>query len=257
MSNSIINAERVYQEAQQGEFNYFTTFLTEHNEIFNYEYNNKVFDITAYGFPRSWMIHSDNESLFYYIIKYNREDIFDLMRQCRHINNCLNSHRLNHWWYILKDAIYLQNKSMESLALPYVLWRAYIKNLPYIFCQDPILFVRMYQIIDRIRRECPETHPTSPVCFRCNECMTALESQLKLKSSRDKTNQIKSEGFYNEDCLKLFEKHGFPIAENENELLLQLYYSKVQVVKATGVILRLVLKTLPKDIIDFVIVPYL
>jgi hypothetical protein len=87
--------------------------------------------------------------------------------------------------------------------------------------------------------------------------MTALESQLKLKSSRDKTNQIKSEWLYNEDALKLFEKHGFPIAENENELLLQLYYSKVQVVKATGVILRLVLKTLPKDIIDFVIVPYL
>jgi hypothetical protein len=87
--------------------------------------------------------------------------------------------------------------------------------------------------------------------------MTALESQLKLKSSRDNTKQIKSEWFYNEDALKLFENHCFPIAENENELLLQLYYSKVQVVKATGVILRLVLKTLPKDIIDFVIVPYL
>jgi hypothetical protein len=87
--------------------------------------------------------------------------------------------------------------------------------------------------------------------------MTALESQLKLKSSRDKTNQIKSEWLYNEDALKLFEKHCFPISENENELLLQLYYSKVQVVKATGVILRLVLKTLPKDIIDFVIVPYI
>ncbi len=249
----IIDAERVYQEAQRGEFDYFTTLLREHDEMFNYQENNNVFDITDYGVPKCWKLTSDKESLFYYLIKYNREDIFDLMRQCRQINKCLNDNRVHHWWYILKDAIYLQNKNIEALSLSYVLCATYMHNLYYLFSEDPILFVRMYQIIERIRRECPETHPTSPVCFRCNECIIALECQLK--NNVFKTTKTKSEWFSNPEALKLFEQHCLPIAEKENAILLQ--YSKVQLIKATGVILELVLDALPKDVIDFVIVPYL
>ncbi len=83
--------------------------------------------------------------------------------------------------------------------------------------------------------------------------MTALEYQLK--NNVLKKNRTKSEWFCNPEALKLFEQHCLPIAEKENAILLQ--YSKLQLVKATGVILELVLDSLPKDVVDFVIVPYL
>ena len=248
---AVIDAERVHQEAQRGEFDYFVSFLREHDQI-HYQLKNGDRDLISYGYPKYWWVPSDKESLFYYLIKYNRKDIFDMMTTHRQMSDCFECSK-TYWYDILKYAIYLQNKDIEALALPYILCASYMHKLPTYFCEDPILFVHMYQIIERIRKECPETHPTSPVCFRCKECRIALECQLKHKVFF--TDRTKSEWFYNPEALKLFEQHCLPIAEKENAVLLQ--YSRLQLVKATGVILELVLETLPKDVIDFVIVPYL
>ena len=47
----MIDAERVYQEAQRGEFDYFTNFLREHDEMFHYQLKNgdRDLDFTDYG----------------------------------------------------------------------------------------------------------------------------------------------------------------------------------------------------------------
>ena len=58
MSNSIIDDERVYQEAQRGKFDYFTTFISECDRDKNQTNNNDIFNLSRYHMLIVFSLHS-------------------------------------------------------------------------------------------------------------------------------------------------------------------------------------------------------
>jgi hypothetical protein len=256
--NNVIDTDRVYQEAQQGEFEYFSTFLRRENEpIFHYENNERK--EMSYYLPKCWY-HIDKPSthlsLFHYIVKHNRTDLLGMMLNVGGIIRCIHLPQLYVFWHLLKEAFYLKNNHIEKRAWEHILSGLYVKKIPEYFVTTPELFIYILQLIERVHQECPRCSPTSARCILCKNSIETLENEI-IKQVLCCKN-MSSDWMKYPETIRFFKERCIPFADDQKLILsqcLNMYINEQR--NARNTIITLVLDTLPKDVINFVIVPYL